>query len=67
VETFQLHHNTTSHWNRCIDNIFYNHNDKSLAELQKIISIADRGMTLLSENMDQNPGLPPTEATGEGG
>jgi hypothetical protein len=51
VETFQRFHNTTSHWKCSIDGLFYNHNEKALVELQKIISVADRGMALLSEEI----------------
>jgi hypothetical protein len=65
VETFQRHHNTTSHWKRCIDGLFYNHNEKALEELQKIIGVADRGMTLLSDEIDRIHGL--TEIPREGG
>jgi Fe-S-cluster formation regulator IscX/YfhJ len=53
VETFQRDHNTTSHWKRCIDGLFYNHNEKALFELQKIIAVADRGMSLLSDEIDR--------------
>jgi hypothetical protein len=51
VEAFQRFHNTTSHWKCSIDGLFYNHNEKALVELQKIISVADRGMALLSEEI----------------
>lgn len=65
VETFQRHHNTTSHWKRCIDGLFYNHNEKALEELQKIIGVADRGMTMLSDEIDRIHGL--TELPRDGG
>jgi hypothetical protein len=48
VEAFQRHHNTTSHFKRCIDGLFFNHNEQALKELQKIITVADRGMDLLT-------------------
>jgi hypothetical protein len=48
AETFQRFHNTTSHFKRCIDGYFFNHNEQALKELQNIITVADRGMTLLS-------------------
>ncbi|KAI9738041.1 MAG: hypothetical protein M1818_005469 [Claussenomyces sp. TS43310] len=54
VEAYQrFHHNSTSHWKRCIDGFFYNHNEKALSELQKIIGVADRGMSLLSDEIDR--------------
>lgn len=53
VEAFQRFHNTTSHWKCTIDGLFYNHNEKALVELQKIISVADRGMALLSDEIDR--------------
>ena len=53
AETFQRSHNTTSHFKRCIDGFFFNHNEQALKELQNIITVADRGMTLLSEEIDR--------------
>ncbi|KAH8789178.1 hypothetical protein BGZ57DRAFT_755021 [Hyaloscypha finlandica] len=53
AETFQKSHNTTSHFKRCIDGYFFNHNEQALKELQNIITVADRGMTLLSEEIDR--------------
>lgn len=54
VEAYQrFHQNSTSHWKRCIDGFFYNHNEKALLELQKIIGVADRGMSLLSDEIDR--------------
>lgn len=50
-ETFQRHHNTTSHFKRCIDGYFYNKNEGALRELQKVITVADRGMNLLSDEI----------------
>lgn len=50
-ETFQRHHNTTSHFKRCIDGYFYNKNEGALKELQKVITVADRGMNLLSDEI----------------
>lgn len=53
TETFQRSHNTTSHFKRCIDGYFFNHNEQALKELQNIITVADRGMTLLSAEIDR--------------
>lgn len=53
AETFQRSHNTTSHFKRCIDGYFFNHNEQALKELQNIITVADRGMTLLSAEIDR--------------
>jgi len=53
AETFQRYHNTTSHFKRCIDGYFFNHNEQALKELQKIITVADRGMNLLSAEIDR--------------
>jgi hypothetical protein len=53
VEAFQRLHNTTSHWKASIDGLFINHNEKALIELQKIISVADKGMSYLSEEIDR--------------
>jgi hypothetical protein len=59
VETYQRHYNnSTSHWKCSIDGLFINHNEKALIELQKIISVADRGMTLMSEEIDRLHALP---------
>lgn len=53
AETFQKSHNTTSHFKRCIDGYFFNHNEQALKELQNIITVTDRGMTLLSAEIDR--------------
>lgn len=50
-ETFQKYHNTTSHYKRSIDGYFFNKNEGGLRELHKIITVADRGMSLLSEEI----------------
>jgi hypothetical protein len=55
-DTFQRHHNTTSHFRRCIDGYFFNKNEGALKELQKVITVADRGMTLLTEEIDRTRG-----------
>lgn len=54
VETYQRHHNTTSHYKHSIDGYFLNHNEQALKELQRIINLADRGMTLISEEIVRN-------------
>lgn len=53
AETFQRYHNTTSWFKRCIDGLFFNHNEQALKELQNIITVADRGMTLLQGEIDR--------------
>jgi hypothetical protein len=53
VDAFQRVHNTTSHWKASIDGLFINHNEKALMELQKIISVADKGMSFLSDEIDR--------------
>ncbi|KAL3427848.1 hypothetical protein PVAG01_01357 [Phlyctema vagabunda] len=54
AETYQRHRNVTSHFKRCIDGWFTNHNEQALRELQKIITVADRGMTLLNEEIERS-------------
>jgi hypothetical protein len=55
VEVFQrLRHNSTSHFKRCIDGYFNNHNERALLELQRIIAVADRGMALISDEIDRS-------------
>lgn len=51
AEIFQRRHNTTSHFKRCIDGYFYNHNEQALQELQRIMTLADRGMLLISDEI----------------
>ncbi|PBP23576.1 hypothetical protein BUE80_DR005675 [Diplocarpon rosae] len=53
AETFQRQHNTTSEFKRSIDGLFVNHNEQALKELQNIITVADRGMTMLSAEIDR--------------
>lgn len=56
AETFQKTHNTTSFYKKCIDGCFFNHNEQALRELQNIITVADRGMVLLSEEIERARG-----------
>ncbi|TVY65580.1 hypothetical protein LSUE1_G008699 [Lachnellula suecica] len=51
AEAFQLTHNTTSHFKRCIDGYFTNHNERALKELQDIVAVADRGMLLINQEV----------------
>ncbi|KFY00158.1 hypothetical protein V490_01454 [Pseudogymnoascus sp. VKM F-3557] len=53
VDSFQQTHNTTSHWRSSIDGVFYNHNDTALDELKKILSVVERGMGLLTAEIDR--------------
>jgi len=64
AETFQLTHNTTSQFKRCIDGVFFNHNEGALKELQRIISVADRSMTLISMELDRTANLQVDHGTG---
>ncbi|KAA8567031.1 hypothetical protein EYC84_010115 [Monilinia fructicola] len=58
AEAYQLNQgNRTSHFKRCIDGVFLNHTDGALRELQKIISVADRGMDLINEEINRNQAL----------
>lgn len=51
AETYQLRRNTTSHFKRSIDGLFLNHNEQALVELQRIMTLADRGMNLISDEI----------------
>ncbi|KAI9050864.1 hypothetical protein LZ554_004982 [Drepanopeziza brunnea f. sp. 'monogermtubi'] len=53
AETFQSYHNPTSEFKRSLDGFFTNHNERALKELQNIITVADRGMMLLSAEIDR--------------
>lgn len=53
VDAYQQYHNTTSDWNSSLDGIFYNHNDKALEQLRNLITIIERGMTLLSDEIER--------------
>ncbi|KAL5314265.1 hypothetical protein ACEPPN_018690 [Leptodophora sp. 'Broadleaf-Isolate-01'] len=53
AETFQRNHNSTSEFKRCIDGFFVNHNERALKELQNIITVADRGMNMLSAEIER--------------
>jgi hypothetical protein len=48
ADTHQRGRNTPSKLKRCIDGHFFNHNEQALKELQRIITVADRGMNLIS-------------------
>lgn len=64
VEAFQRYHqNTTSQYKKCIDGYFNNHNERALQELQRIIAVADRGMELISDEIDRSH---EAEITGDG-
>jgi len=64
ADTFQRYHNTTSHFKRSIDGYFTNHNDQALRELQNLISVADRGMTLISQEIERYQGATVDPTTG---
>lgn len=65
AETYQREiRNPTSHLKRCIDGYFFNHNEQALKELQNIISVADRGMNIISEEINRSRQLHVDDATG---
>jgi hypothetical protein len=51
ADTYQRGRNPTSKLKRCIDGYFFNHNEQALKELQRIITVADRGMALISQEL----------------
>ncbi|KAG4418561.1 hypothetical protein IFR04_008272 [Cadophora malorum] len=54
AETYQrTYHNSTSEFKRSIDGYFINHNEQALKELQNIITVADRGMNMLSAEIER--------------
>lgn len=54
AETYQRRHNTTSQYKRCIDGYFFNHNERALKELQRIITVADRGVALIGREINRS-------------
>jgi hypothetical protein len=69
ADTYQRSRNTTSKVKRCIDGHFFNHNEQALKELQSIITVADRGMALISQELirSQQLRVNPIEGTLENG
>ncbi|CAG8974594.1 hypothetical protein HYALB_00004391 [Hymenoscyphus albidus] len=65
AEAFQRYHNTTSKYKRSIDDCFYNHNEHALRELQNLINVADRGMALISEEIERYRAVQVDENTGQ--
>ena len=57
ADTYQRGRNTTSKLKRCIDGYFFNHNEQALKELQRIITVADRGMALISQELTRSQEL----------
>lgn len=54
AEAYQrTYHNSTSEFKRSIDGYFINHNEQALKELQNIITVADRGMNMLSAEIER--------------
>lgn len=53
AETYQLYHNTTSQFKRSIDGYFTNHNEQALQEIQNLINVADRGMSLINQEIER--------------
>jgi hypothetical protein len=64
AEIYQRHRNTTSHFKRCIDGYFFNQNKQALQELQRIMVLADKGMTLISEEISRSRVAQINPATG---
>ncbi|ESZ91185.1 hypothetical protein SBOR_8436 [Sclerotinia borealis F-4128] len=64
VELYQINRKLPSSYRRCIDGIFFNHTEGALKELQKMINVADRGMMLISKEIDRNNGLVVDHASG---
>lgn len=64
AEAFQRYHNTTSKYKRSIDDCFYNHNTHALRELQNLIEVADRGMALISEEIERYRSVQVHDGTG---
>ena len=54
AEIYQQYRNPTSHFKRCIDGYFFNHNRQALQELQRIMNLADKGMNLISEEITRS-------------
>lgn len=65
AETYQQYRNTTSHFKRCIDGYFANHNEQALLELQRIMTLADRGMNIISEEIARSQDAQIDPATGQ--
>lgn len=65
ADTYQRARNPTSRLKRCIDGYFFNHNEQALKELQRIITVADRGMALISQELirSQHLTVNPVEGT----
>ena len=65
ADTYQRHRNPTSKLKRCIDGFFFNHNEQALKELQRIITVADQGMALISQELirSQHLTVNPVEGT----
>ncbi|THV55811.1 hypothetical protein BGAL_0003g00530 [Botrytis galanthina] len=57
AEIYQKNHNTTSNYKKSIDGIFHNNNERALRELQNIVSVADRGMALLTREVERGTDL----------
>jgi hypothetical protein len=65
ADTYQHARNPTSRLKRCIDGYFFNHNEQALKELQRIITVADRGMALITQELirSQHLTVNPVEGT----
>lgn len=50
---FLRDNNTTSHFKRSIDGVFYNHNERALVELHKIIGVVAKAMNVMNEQVER--------------
>lgn len=57
ADTYQRGRNPTSNMIRCIDGHFFNRNAQHLKALQRIISVSDRGMALIDEELARSQRL----------
>ena len=64
AEIYQMYRNTTSQYKRCLDGYFLNQNEQAVSELQRIIILADRGITLINAEMDRANGARVDPETG---
>jgi hypothetical protein len=65
AETYQARRNVTSHYKRSIDGLFLNHNRQASVELQSIMTLANRGMDLISGQLWRSQNAQVNSATGQ--
>jgi hypothetical protein len=64
AETYQVRRNVTSHYKRSIDGLFLNYNRQATVELQSIMTLAERGMNLISGQLGRSQNAQVNPATG---